>query len=182
MNQESETTLLTRRSWLQGTALVALYAWATAGARATIPALDSLQMDAIVIDAGLSDSATLARAARTQARVEMLYDDVAALFYQRLCPTWCEHGVRGIAGLTRATALFLLEPLASEFGLRTVGLQRTPLGGCMSLTSLCERPARAAVSPEPMEKALLEDDHAAFAWVMAPVKRPLRAGVRVVTV
>lgn len=179
---QPESMMLSRRSWLQGSALLALYAWASTGARSAVPSLDVLQTDAIVIDAGLSDWTSLARAARAQSHIEVLYDDVAELYYQRLCPIWCERGVRGLAGLTRAGALFLLEPLTSEFGLRTVGLQRAPEGGCRSLASLCERPRRVATSPEPMERALLEDDRAAFAWVMAPVKKPRRAGVRVIPI
>jgi hypothetical protein len=123
----------------------------------------------------------LARGARTQARVEMLGDDIAELFYGRLGPAWRERGVRGLAGLTRAPALFLLDPLAHEYGLRTVGLQRISSPGCATLASLCHGPAWRPVSVEPVQKALLEgDDAAAFAWWMAPVRRPMRAGVTVI--
>jgi hypothetical protein len=181
MATQREPTMLTRRSWLQGSALIALYAWAVTDARAAVPALGGLHTDAIVIDAGLREASVLARGAQSQARVEIMNDDVAELFYGRLSPVWCEHGVRGLAGLTRASALFLLEPFVGEFGLRTVALERAPSAGCRALASLCESPARHPVSPEPMEQALLEQDHVAFAWLMAPVRRPLRAGVRIIS-
>jgi hypothetical protein len=180
MDTQTDSNRLTRRTWLQGTALVALYAWAAAGARAAAPALGNLHADAIVIDAGLPEATSLARGARTQAHVEMLDDDVAELFYGRLSPIWRERGVRGLAGLTRASALFLLQPLVSEYGLRTVGLRRTPEAGCAALVSLCDEQVRRPMSPEPVQKALLEEDHAVFAWWMAPVHPPLHAGVAVI--
>lgn len=182
MNTQFAPATLTRRSCLQGSALIALYAWAATGARAVAPALGGLPVDAIVIDAGLPEAATLRRGAQSQARVQMLDDDVAELFYGRLGPAWREHGVRGLAGLTRAPALFLLEPLAGEYGLRTVGLQRAPSAGCAALVNLCHGPERrrSPVSPEALQGALLAGDDAAFAWWMAPVRRPLHAGVTVI--
>jgi len=181
METQLDSNRLTRRSWLQGASLIALYAWAATSARAAAPpALGDLRADAIVIDARLPEATTLARGARTQARVEMLDDDIGELFYGRLGPAWREGGVRGLAGLTRAPALFLLEPLANEYGLRTVGLQRAPSTGCAALVSLCHGPALRPVSAEPIRNALLEGDDAAFAWWMAPVRRPLRAGVTVI--
>ena len=182
MDAQPAAATLTRRSWLQGSALIALYAWASTGARAVAPALAVLPTDALVIDAGLPEATTLARDAGAQARVEMLGDDLAELFYGRLVPAWRKRGVRGLAGLTRAPALFLLEPLATEYGLRTVGLLRASSGSCAALLSLCHGPERrrTPVSAEPVQRALLEGDDAAFAWWMAPVRRPLRAGVTVI--
>jgi hypothetical protein len=180
--QSPTAATLTRRSWLQGSALIALYAWAAGGARAAAQALGKPPVDAIVIDAGLPEAATLARAAWTGARVEMLADDPAELFYGRLVPGWRERGVRGLAGLTRAPALFLLEPLAREYGLRTVGLLRAPSAGCAALVSLCHGPQRQRnpVSRDLLQRALLEEDDATFAWWMAPVRPPLRPGVVVI--
>ena len=174
--------MLTRRSWLQGSALITLYAWAAGGGRAAASALGRLPADAIVIDAGLADATALAHGAAAQGRVEMLDDDLADLFYGRLVPAWRERGVRGLAGLTRAPALFLLEPLATEYGLRTVGLLRAPSTGCAALAKLCHGPERPwhPVSPEPVQQALRAGDDATFAWWMAPVRRPLRTGVTVI--
>jgi hypothetical protein len=180
MDTQPEYNRFTRRFWLRGSALVALYAWAATGARAAVPALGGLHADAVVIDAGLREATALARGARAQARVEMLDDDIAELFYGRLSPTWRELGVRGLAGLTRASTLFLLEPLVSEYGLRTVGLQRTPEACRDALTGLCREQARRPVSPEPVRKALLEEDNAVFAWWMAPVHPPLHPGITVI--
>jgi hypothetical protein len=173
---------LTRRSCLQGSALIALYAWAAGGARVVAQALGTPSVDAVVIDARLPEAATQARDAWTDARVELLRDDVAELFYGRLVPVWRARGVRGLAGLTRAPALFLLEPLASDYGLRTVGLLRAPPAGCAALVNLWHGPQRQRkpVSRDLVQQALLNEDHAAFAWWMAPVRRPLRAGVTVV--
>ena len=172
-------TTLTRRSWLQGSALLALYVWATTDANGVAPALADSRVDAIIIDVALPEATTLARGARPQARVEMLDDDVAELFYMRLSPGWRERGVRGLAGLTRAPALFLLGPLAREYGLRTVGLQRAPARGAAALADLHYRTARRPVSADPIRQALLEGDDAPFAWSMAPVHLPLRAGITV---
>jgi len=182
MDTQFAAATLTRRSCLQGSALIALYAWAATGARAVAPTLGGLPVDAIVIDAGLPEAATLVRDAGSQARVEMLGDDLAELFYGRLVPAWRERGVRGLVGLTRAPALFLLQPLAGEYGLRTVGIERAPSAGCAVLAGLCRGPERRSspVSPELVRGALLEGDAAAFAWWMAPVRRPLRAGVTVI--
>jgi hypothetical protein len=180
--QSSTAATLTRRSCLQGSALIALYAWAAGGARAAAQALGTPPVDAIVIDAGLPDAAILARDAWTEARVELLSDDLAELFYGRLVPGWRVRGVRGLAGLTRAPALFLLEPLAREYGLRTVGLLRAPSTGCAALLDLCLGPQRQRnpVGRDLFHQSLLDEDHAAFAWWMAPVRRPLQAGVTVV--
>jgi hypothetical protein len=174
--------VLTRRSCLQGLALLAVQTWAAGGARAAAPPPDGLPADAIVIDAGLPDASNLARGARGHARLEMLSDDVAELFYDRLVPMWRERGVRALAGLTRAPALFLLEPLAAEYGLRTVALVRTPAAGCESVAALCHPavPRRTPVSAEPIRMALLGGDAAAFAWLMAPVRPPLREGITVI--
>lgn len=182
MDAQFSASMLTRRTWLQGSSLIALYAWAAGGARGAVPALGGLPADAIIVDAGLAEASTLAHGAEAQARVEMLGDDVAELFYGRLVPAWRERGVRGLAGLTRAPALFLLEPLAAEYGLRTVGLLRAPAAGCTALASLCHGPERrrSPVSPEPIHGAVLAGDDAAFAWWMAPVRLPLRAGVTVI--
>jgi hypothetical protein len=179
--QSPAAATLTRRSWLQGSALIALYAWA-GGARAAARALRMTPVDAIVIDSSLPEAATLARDARTEARVEMLGDDLAELFYGRLVPGWRERGVLGLAGLTRAPALFLLEPLAGEYGLRTVGLLRAPSAGCAALASLCQGPQRQRrpVSRDPIQRALLDEDRATFAWWMAPVRRPMHAGIVVI--
>ncbi len=111
--------------------------------------------------------------------------DVAELFYGRWVPAGREHGVRGLAGLPRSPVLFLLEPLAQEYGLRTVGLERAPPSGCVALENL--RPGRRGspgehgrpLSMEPIRRALLERDDAVFAWWMAPVRRPLHSGVMV---
>ena len=180
MDSPLEPNLLTRRSWLRCSALMALAAWAATGARGAAAALGGLHVDAIIIDAGLAEAAALARGARAQARVEMVEHDIAELFYGRLAPAWRERGVRGLAGLTRAPVLFLLEPLAHEYGLRTVGLERAPLAGCAALAKPHARQARRPVSAEPIQRALLEADEAAFAWWMAPVHRPLRTGVTVI--
>jgi hypothetical protein len=179
METQLETTL-TRRSWLQGSALLAMYAWATTDVHGVAPALADFRVDAIIIDAALPEAAKLARGARAQDRVEMLDDDVAELFYMRLSPAWRERGVRGLAGLTRAPALFLLEPLALEYGLRTVGLQCAPSRGAAALANLCYRPGHHPVSADPIQRALLEGDDAPFAWSMAPLHLPLRAGIRVI--
>ncbi len=176
MGAPVDSNLLTRRSWLQGSALIALHAWAATGARAAVPALAGLHVDAIIIDAGLPEAVTLARAARAQARVEMLDHDVAELFYRRLVPAWRGHGVRGLAGLTRSPVLFLLEPLAQEYGLRTVGFERSP-AGCAALQNLQPGLHGRPVNAEPIQRSVLEGDDAAFAWWMAPVRRPLRSGV-----
>jgi hypothetical protein len=182
MDTPVDSTLLTRRAWLQGSALLALVACAATGARALAPSLSGLPADALVIDAGLPDATTLARGAGSHARVEMLGDDLGELFYGRLAPAWRERGVRGLMGLTRAPALFLLEPLAAEYGLRTVGLERAPRAGCAALDNLCHGPQRrrSAVGREPIREAMLVGDEAAFAWWMAPVRRPMHAGVTVI--
>lgn len=181
MATEKLDPTLTRRSWLTSSALMALYVWTSTGARGLAPkTLSALRVDAIIIDAGLPESATLARGARSQVRVEMLDDDVAELFYGRLGSTWRERGVRGLAGLTRAPALFLMEPLAHEYGLRTVGLQRAPLTGGEVLTNLGHQRTRRTVIAEQIRRALLEHDDAVFAWFMAPLRLPVRPGITVI--
>ncbi len=96
----------TRRSCLKGSALLALYAWAATGPRAMGVSLSGLSASAIVIDTGLPDAAVLAGRAGAQARVEMLGDDVAELFYGRLVPLWRADGVAGTRGIdARARAV-----------------------------------------------------------------------------
>ena len=175
--------VLTRRTLLRNSALVALYAWAVRDAHSMAPpALAGLGVDAVVIDAGLPEATTLARGAREHARVEMLDDDVAELFYGRLGPTWRERGIRGLAGLPRAPALFLLEPLAHEYGLRTVGLERAPSTGAAVLTTLPHRRSRRPAIAEQIRQALLEEDDAVFAWYMAASRPPMRTDVAVIQI
>jgi hypothetical protein len=182
MTSRTASTLLTRRSWLQGSALLALYACATGGARALTPRFRSIAANAVVIDAGLPEAAALADSWDAGVRLEMLHDDVAELFYERLAPAWRGSGVRGLAGLTRAAGLFLLEPLAADYGLRTVGVRRAPAAGRTVLESVCRR---SDTPPRPVgvgayREALLAGDDTAFAWWMAPVRRPRHAGVTVI--
>ena len=182
MDDALDALRLTRRAWLRGSALLALYGWAATGARAAAPKLGNLSADALVIDGGLPEAANLARGTNGVAHVELLHDDVAELVYGRLGPAWRARGVRGLVGLTRAPALFLLEPLARDFGLRTVGLRQAPVPDSAALVALgraSER--RRPVSVEPMQCALLAGDDAIFAWWMAPVRRPLHAGVTVIS-
>ncbi len=172
----------TRRSCLKGSALLALYAWAATGPRAMGVSLSGLSASAIVIDTGLPDAAVLAGRAGAQARVEMLGDDVAELFYGRLVPLWRADGVRGLAGLTRAPALFLLEALAADYGLRTVGFERAPSAGSAVVEGLYQAHERRVCSrrAKPMRDALLDRDDAPFVWLMAPLHRPIHSGVRVI--
>jgi len=180
MSTPLDAAKLTRRSWLQGSALIALYAWTPAGARVLAPAPPGVYADAIVIDAALPGARALAHEAQALARVEMLADDVAELFYGRLAPAWRDHGVRGLAGLTRAPGLFLLEPLAREYGLRTVGLGRSPRTDCAAFASPCPGQTLRPASMELIHEALLGGDDTAFVWRMAPVRRPLRTGITVI--
>ena len=185
----------TRRSCLKASALVGLYVWASSGgARAMAAAtLSDLPVNAIVIDLGVPGVADFASGSKFGvARVEMFGDDVAELFYGRLVPGWRSHGVRGLAGLTRAPALFLLESLAADYGLRTVGLERVAPAasgaGWTGATSTLERFSRersgrvvSSTRAKPMRDALLDQDDTVFAWWMAPVHRPIRSGITVIS-
>jgi hypothetical protein len=162
----------TRRSCLKGAAAVGLYVLATSGgARAMAAAtLSELPLNAIVIDSGVPGVADVAAGSKFGvARVERFGDDLAELFYGRLVPAWRSDGVRGLAGLTRAPALFLLESLAADYGLRTIGVERA---GRRLLSS-----TRANL----MRDALLDQDDTVFAWWMAPVHRPIHAGITVIS-
>lgn len=170
-------TKFSRRLCLQkGSALIGLAACMSTGARALARPPDRASADIIVIDSALPGAADWAGDAASRGRVEVLSDDLAALFCGRLVPAWRRGGVRGLAGLTRAPALFLLEPLASEYGLRTVALERAPSHRGV-FDELCQRPQRhpSVVSAEPVRSALLAGDEAAFAWRMAPLGRSLHA-------
>jgi hypothetical protein len=182
----------TRRSCLKGSALVGLYVWAISGSvRAMTAALSELPVNAIVIDAGVPGVADFASGSKFGvARIEMFGDDLAELFYGRLVPVWRSYGVRGLAGLTRAPALFLLESLAADYGLRTVGLERAhPAAGWAGATSRLERLSQersgrrllCSTRAEPMRDALLDQDDTVFAWWMAPVHRPIHCGITVIS-
>jgi hypothetical protein len=162
----------TRRSCLKGAAAVGLYVLASSGgARAmAAAALSEMPVNAIVIDSGVPGGADFVGGSKFGvARVEMFGDDLAELFYARLVPVWRSSGVRGLAGLTRAPALFLLESLAADYGLRTVGVEQA------GRRLLC------ATREEPIRNALLDGDDTIFAWWMAPVHRPIHAGITVIS-
>jgi hypothetical protein len=173
---------VTRRSCLQGSALIALHAWGATRVRALAPVLRDMALDAFVIEGVLPDAASLARSTEPHVRVEILGDDPAKLFYGQLVPAWRRHGLRGLAGLTRAPALFLLEQLTADYGLRTVALQRIPAAVSDAFDDLRRSGphGRHVVNPEMVRHALVEGDKAAFAWWMAPVRPPVRDDVMVI--
>ena len=94
--------------------------------------------------------------------------------------------------MTRAPALFLLESLAADYGLRTVGLERTApsasAAGWTGATSTLERLSRESSGPlirstraNPLRDALLDRDDTVFAWWMAPAHRPIHSGITVIS-
>jgi hypothetical protein len=174
---------MTRRSCLQGSAIVALHALTANRLWAMAPLRDAVQIDALIVERVLPDAPGLVRDAESHTRVEMLGDDPAQLFYGRLVPGWRQQGLRGLMGMTRAPALFLLEQLVADYGLRTVALQRMPSTAGATYETL-RRSAPACGGP--MHPVLLRDvlrdgDDAAFVWWMAPLRLPIREGVRVVS-
>src|SRR5580693_8825246 len=95
MDRPTDPSLMSRRTWLHASALIGLYAGVARATGATALAHGEPAADAIVIDAGLPGAASLTRSAEAQARVEVLRDDLAELFYGRLVPAWRARGVRG---------------------------------------------------------------------------------------
>jgi hypothetical protein len=174
---------LTRRSYLQGSALCALYVCAARAAGAATFSSTGLSIDAIVVEAGLPQASQLVKEAASRGRVELLRDDVADLFYGRLVPQWRSHGVRGLVGLTRAPAVYLLEPLVADYGLRTIALERTTMGAAAALDTLCvaDEKQRPTVGRERLRNALIERDDSLFVWRMAPRSRPVHADISVLT-
>jgi hypothetical protein len=172
---------VTRRSCLQGSAFLALQALTVSRLWARAPLRDVVRIDALIVEGVLSEAVALVRDAQPHAHVEPLGDDPAKLFYGRLVPGWRLHGVRGLMGLTRAPALFLLEQLVSDYGLRTVALQRMPSAAATYATlQQSVRQRQSTAPPELLRDALLEGDDAAFVWLMAPVRLPMCRGVSVV--
>ena len=178
----SGAATLSRRSWLQGSALLALYAWAANGARAAPPQISDLRAaDTLLIDAQLPEAATLKLRASAVTRVEILKDDVGELFYGRLLPGWRTDGLRSLMGLTRAPALFLLEPLTAEYGLRIVEIAPAAAAPFTQIQNLCAAPSkRRRPANLDLLHAALHDSDAAFAWYMSPVHRSTRSDVKVI--
>ncbi len=172
---------LSRRSWLQGSALLALYAWAAHGARAAAPTSDLGAAETLVVDAQLPEAAALSHRASAVTQVEILKGDVGELFYGRLLPGWRTHGLRSLTGLTRAPALFLLEPLTAEYGLRIVEIARVTATPFTQIQNLCAAlPRRPLPANLDLFHAAWRDSDAAFAWHMSPVHRSTRSDVKVI--
>jgi hypothetical protein len=126
--------MITRRQLLEG---VAVCATAAAGASAFPAGAAPVTPDLFVFDSRRPEAAAAAEAAaRRGAPVAEAGDDLADVWRSRLRPLW-RSSASTIAGVTTPGALFVIETLAADHGLRV--LSRVPLravdGGAEPLVS-----------------------------------------------